>query len=80
MTRQLYPRLASYREILCCAGVRYSFFIISADPDLPLNQKGGVTMGEILVSLAIGGFLVAAGILMNIHLRREEKSLEKEKP
>ena len=37
-------------------------------------------MGEILVSLAIGGFLVAAGILMNIHLRREEKSLEEEKP
>ena len=80
MILQLYPGLAPYRDILCCAGARYSFFIISVEPELPLNGKGGVTMGEILVSLAIGGFLVAAGILMNIHLRREEKSLEKEKP
>ena len=34
-------------------------------------------MGEILVSVTIGGCLVLAGILMNLHLRREEKSLKK---
>ena len=34
-------------------------------------------MGEVLVSVSIGGCLVLAGILMNLHLRREEKGLKK---
>lgn len=32
-------------------------------------------MGEIIVSLCIGGFLVIAGIMMNIILWKEEKKL-----
>ncbi len=32
-------------------------------------------MGEIIVSLCIGGFLVLSGIAMNVILKREEKKL-----
>lgn len=35
-------------------------------------------MGEIIVSICIGGFLVLAGIFMIVTLSREEKSLSKE--
>ena len=35
-------------------------------------------MGEVLVSVAIGGCLVLSGILMNRHLKQEEKDLENE--
>ena len=34
-------------------------------------------MGEVLVSIAIGGCLVAAGIMMNIHLSKEEEKIKK---
>lgn len=33
----------------------------------------GESMGEIIISLLIGGFLVVAGIAMNVILYREEK-------
>lgn len=32
-------------------------------------------MGEIILSLCIGGFLVISGILMNVMLWKEEKKL-----
>ena len=32
-------------------------------------------MGEVIYSICIGGFLVIAGIAMNVVLRREEKKL-----
>ncbi len=32
-------------------------------------------MGEIILSLCIGGFLVLSGIAMNVILRKEEKKL-----
>ena len=32
-------------------------------------------MGEIILSIAIGGCLVVAGIIMNVYLRYEEKHL-----
>ena len=35
-------------------------------------------MGEILVSVAIGGCLVVSGIMMNIHLKHEEDRIGKE--
>lgn len=34
-------------------------------------------MGEIIVSFVIGGCLILSGVLMNCHLRKEEKSLDK---
>ena len=33
-------------------------------------------MGEVLVSVSIGGCLVLSGVLMNRYLRREEKKLK----
>lgn len=35
-------------------------------------------MGEIIVSIAIGGCLVISGIAMNLILRKEEKKIQKE--
>lgn len=32
-------------------------------------------MGEIIVSIAIGGCLVVAGVIMNVCLSREEKKV-----
>ena len=34
-------------------------------------------MGEVIVSVIIGGCLVVSGILMNLYLKREEKKLKK---
>lgn len=36
-------------------------------------------MGEIILSIAIGGCLVAAGVIMNVYLGYEEKKISKEK-
>ena len=36
-------------------------------------------MGEVIVSIVIGGCLVAAGIIMNVYLKHEEKSLQQKK-
>lgn len=36
-------------------------------------------MGEIILSIAIGGCLVVAGIIMNVYLSYEEKKVFKEK-
>lgn len=33
-------------------------------------------MGEIILSICIGGFLALSGLLMNLVLSREEKTLE----
>ena len=33
-------------------------------------------MGEIIVSIAIGGCLVVSGVLMNIYLKKEEKEMD----
>lgn len=33
-------------------------------------------MGEIIFSICIGGFLALSGLLMNLVLSREEKTLE----
>lgn len=35
-------------------------------------------MGEIIVSIAIGGCLVISGIVMNLFLRKEEREVQKE--
>lgn len=45
------------------------------------DRQGGDRMGEIIISILIGAFLVLSGIAMNIILTREEKkwSLEKRK-
>lgn len=32
-------------------------------------------MGEIIVSIAIGGCLVVAGVIMNVYLGREDKKV-----
>lgn len=32
-------------------------------------------MGEIILSIAIGGCLVVAGIIMNVYLKNEEKKV-----
>ncbi len=36
-------------------------------------------MGEIILSIAIGGCLVVAGVIMNVYLSREEKKIKKGK-
>jgi hypothetical protein len=52
-------------------------FIFCIIKILPLcNMKGEAAMGEVIVSVAIGGSLVLAGILMNLKLRREEKNIK----
>ena len=33
-------------------------------------------MGEVIVSVVIGGCLVLAGVIMNVYLKYEEKSLK----
>jgi len=36
-------------------------------------------MGEIIVSICIGGFLALSGAAMNLYLKKEEKSISKAK-
>ena len=36
-------------------------------------------MGEVIVSCIIGGCLIVSGILMNVHLKREQQSIRLDK-